>query len=372
MRDVLAELRGWLESGQPFTVVTVTRTWQSAPRPAGAVMGVNAGGQVVGSLSGGCVEGSAYELAKEVLADGVPRTAHYGVTGSDAAAVGLACGGEIDVLARRVDPAQTSGQVLARTLAAIAADDGVVLATIATPEDGSAGATLAVGRDWAQGSLGNERLDSTLVADARARLDAGETGISTYGPQGERGADDLEVFLSVHARRPRMIVAGAIDFAVAVCRLGAFLGYDVTLVDARGVFATRQRFPDADRVVVSWPHRYLQAEIDAGQVESSSAVIVLTHDHKFDVPMLEVALRSAAGYVGAMGSRRTHDERVDRLRELGLSAAELARLRSPIGLDLGGRTPQETAVSILAEVIAQRRGGALLPLSQCEGPIHRG
>lgn len=371
MRDELAELRSWLATGAPFTIVTVVRTWRSAPRPAGAVMAVDADGQVLGSLSGGCVEGTAYDLAKEVLADGVPRAAHYGVSGGDAAAVGLACGGEIDVLARRIDPEHASGRTLSRTLAAIADDEAVVLATLVTPQHPGTGRTVAVGRSWTQGSLGAERLDHSVIADARARLDAGDTGTCTYGPQGERGADDLEVFLSVHAPRPRLIVAGAIDFAAAVCGLGGFLGYDVTLVDARGVFATRQRFPDADRVVVQWPHRYLAAEVEAGRIEESAAVVVLTHDHKFDVPLLEVALRCPAGYVGAMGSRRTHAERLDRLRERGLSAAELDRLRSPIGLDLGGRTPQETAVSILAEVIAQRRGGAMMPLSSREGAIHR-
>ncbi|MBK8437951.1 MAG: XdhC family protein [Austwickia sp.] len=371
MRDVLPELREWLAVGEPFTLVTVVRTWRSAPRPAGAVMAVNAAGEVLGSLSGGCVEGTVYDLAQEVLADGVPRAAHYGVTGSDAAAVGLACGGEIDVLARRVDPADESGQVLDRVLTAIAADEAAVLATLVTPEAPQAGGTIGVGRDWELGSLGQPRLDSSVVADARARLDIGDTGSTTYGPEGERGADDLEVFLSVHAPRPRLIVAGAIDFAAAVCGLGAFLGYDVTLVDARGVFATPRRFPDADRVVVSWPHRYLQAEVDAGRITPSTAIVVLTHDHKFDVPMLQVALRCPARYVGAMGSRRTHDERLERLREVGLTPAELARLRSPIGLDLGGRTPTETAVSIMAEVIADRRGGAALPLSGGAGRIHR-
>lgn len=371
MRDELAELRAWLSAGQPFTLVTVVRTWRSAPRPAGAVMAVNAAGEVLGSLSGGCVEGSAYELANEVLADGVPRAAHYGVTGSDAAAVGLACGGEIDVLARRVVPTGPSGRALTRTLEAVATDEAVVLATVVSPDAPQPAATIAVGRAWVEGTLGTQRLDQSVVADARARLEVGDTGTCTYGPQGERGADDLEVFLSVHAPRPRLIVAGAIDFAAAVCRLGGFLGYDVTLVDARGVFATRQRFPDADRVVVQWPHRYLAAEVEAGRIDPSTAVVVLTHDHKFDVPLLEVALRCPAAYVGAMGSRRTHAERLDCLREQGVTEAELARLRSPIGLDLGGRTPQETAVSILAEVIASRRGGGALPLSQRDGRIHQ-
>jgi xanthine dehydrogenase accessory factor len=169
-----------------------------------------------------------------------------------------------------------------------------------------------------------------------------------------------------------MLVFGAIDFAAAVARAGSFLGYHVTVCDARPVFATNTRFPEADEVVVSWPHKYLKAEQDAARVDARTIVCVLTHDTKFDVPLLEVALRlPEVGYVGAMGSRRTHEDRLARLVEAGLTPAELARLRSPIGLDLGARTPEETAVSIVAEIIARRWGGSGKPLAETVGRIHQ-
>jgi xanthine dehydrogenase accessory factor len=183
----------------------------------------------------------------------------------------------------------------------------------------------------------------------------------------------MRVFVSSFAPKPRMLVFGAIDFAAAVARVGAFLGYQVTVCDARPVFATRSRFPDADEVVVDWPHRYLAAEAEAGRIDGRTVLAVLTHDPKFDVPLLEVALRlPEVAYVGAMGSRRTHDDRLRRLREAGLTDAELARLSSPIGLDLGARTPEETAVSIAAEIVALRWGGDGNRLSAREGPIHHG
>jgi xanthine dehydrogenase accessory factor len=197
-------------------------------------------------------------------------------------------------------------------------------------------------------------------------LAQGVTGVRRYGAHGERRGDELSVFVNSFAPPPRMLVFGAIDFAAAVARTGKFLGYHVTVCDARKVFATRSRFPDADEVVVEWPHRFLAStEIDARTV-----ICVLTHDPKFDVPLLEVALRTPAGYIGAMGSRRTHDDRVARLREVGVTDEELARLRSPIGLDLGARTPEETAVSIAAELIQMRWGGTGRPLSGTDGRIH--
>ena len=197
-------------------------------------------------------------------------------------------------------------------------------------------------------------------------LAQGLTGVRHYGEHGERRLDDLSVFVQSFAPPPRMLVFGAIDFAAAVARAGKFLGYRVTVCDARPIFATNARFPDADEVVVDWPHRYLaQTPID-----SRTVICVLTHDPKFDVPVLEVALRTPAGYIGAMGSRRTHDDRLARLREAGLTEDELARLRSPIGLDLGARTPEETAVSVAAELIQLRWGGSGQPLTATTGRIH--
>ena len=235
---------------------------------------------------------------------------------------------------------------------------------------GRIGARRVIWADAARpsgGSLGGgERLDAAADDDVRGMLAQGLTGIRRYGEHGERLGEELAVFVNAFAPPPRMLVFGAIDFAAAVARVGKFLGYHVTVCDARPVFATRARFPDADEVVVDWPHRFLAgAEVDARTV-----ICVLTHDPKFDVPVLEVALRTPAGYVGAMGSRRTHEDRLDRLRAIGLTEAELARLRSPIGLDLGARTPEETAVSIAAELIQLRWGGTGQALTSTDGRIH--
>jgi xanthine dehydrogenase accessory factor len=218
----------------------------------------------------------------------------------------------------------------------------------------------------ASGTLGSARLDAAVDDDVRGMLAQGLTGIRRYGEHGERRGDALSVFVNSFAPAPRMLVFGAIDFAAAVARVGKFLGYHVTVCDARKVFATASRFPDADEVVVDWPHRFLAAT----DVDARTVICVLTHDPKFDVPLLEVALRTPAGYIGAMGSRRTHDDRLTRLREVGLTEDELARLRSPIGLDLGARTPEETAVSIAAELIQLRWGGTGHPLTSTEGRIH--
>jgi xanthine dehydrogenase accessory factor len=221
--------------------------------------------------------------------------------------------------------------------------------------------------DSVLGDLGSDRLTDAVRDDARGLLEQGHSRVIRYGEHGERRDDAIGVFVASYAPRPRMIVFGAIDFASAVARIGGFLGYRVTVCDARPVFATRSRFPDADEVIVDWPHRYLAAT----EVDERTVVCVLTHDPKFDVPLLELALRMPLAYVGAMGSRRTHDERLGRLRELGLTDSELARLRAPIGLDIGARTPEETAVSVAAEIVADRWGGTGGRLRAAGGPIHR-
>ncbi|NEA07050.1 XdhC/CoxF family protein, partial [Streptomyces sp. SID10692] len=202
--------------------------------------------------------------------------------------------------------------------------------------------------------------------EARALLDAGRTGPLAIGAEGSRCGRPIELLVESSVPPPRMIVFGAIDFASALVRAGKFLGYRVTVCDARPVFATAARFPEADEIVVDWPHRYL-----AGTgTDARTVLCVLTHDAKFDIPLLEAALRLPVAYVGAMGSRRTHLDREDRLREVGLTDRELARLHSPIGLDLGARTPEETALSIAAEIVAVRRGGSGVPLTGAHTPIH--
>jgi xanthine dehydrogenase accessory factor len=375
VRDILSRITKWWEAGESFGLATVTRTYRSAPRDPGAALAVSAadGHEVVGSVSGGCVEGAVYELSLEVCRTGVPVAQTYGVSDDDAFAVGLTCGGIIDMFVERVEAA--SFPELGEISAAVERGEPVAVATlIAGP--GQLGARRVIwagesGEDdgWhsgASGTLGSARLDAAVDDDVRGMLAQGLTGVRRYGASGERLGDELSVFVNSFAPAPRMLVFGAIDFAAAVARVGKFLGYHVTVCDARKVFATASRFPDADQVVVDWPHRYL-AGLD---VDTRTVICVLTHDPKFDVPLLEVALRTPAGYIGAMGSRRTHDDRLARLRELGLTEAELSRLRSPIGLDLGARTPEETSVSIAAELIQLRWGGTGQALTNTEGRIH--
>jgi xanthine dehydrogenase accessory factor len=229
------------------------------------------------------------------------------------------------------------------------------------------GARVVVTPDSISGTLGRADLDASVVEQARGMLALGTTSVVHVGREGEQRKDELGVFVQSFAPAPRMLVFGAIDFASAVARLGKFLGYHVTVCDARPVFATHKRFPDVDELVVMWPHRYL----DETTVDERTVICVLTHDPKFDVPLLERALRTPAGYIGAMGSRRTHDDRLRRLREVGVSEESLARLSSPIGLDLGARTPEETAVAIAAEIIALRWGGSGQRLTRTDLAIHR-
>jgi xanthine dehydrogenase accessory factor len=364
MHDVLDDVLPWWERSEVFGLATVVATWQSAPRQPGASMAVSAGGEAVGSVSGGCVEGAVYELAQQVMDSGEPVLQRYGVSDDDAFAVGLTCGGILDVFVERVDASRFAQ--LPSVSASIAAQEPVAVATV-VDGPGHVGAHLAVWPDRTEGSLGTPRLDQAVADDVRGMLDHGTTGVLHIGPDGERRLDDLQVFVQSFAPAPKMLVFGAIDFAAAVARVGKFLGYRVTVCDARPVFATRKRFPEADDVVVEWPHKFLERTT----VDGRTVICVLTHDPKFDVPLLEVALRTDAAYIGAMGSRRTHDDRLERLREAGLTEAELARLSSPIGLDIGARTPEETAVSIAAEIVARRWGGTGSRLAATDGPIHR-
>ncbi|MGW5190217.1 XdhC family protein [Kribbella sp. NPDC004138] len=381
MRDVLDRLLTWWQAGESVAVGTVVATFDSAPRPPGAVMLVGPGLEAVGSVSGGCVEGAVYQLGEEILSSGEPVLQRYGVSDESAFAVGLTCGGIIDVFVEKVD--RESFPELGEVAADIAAGRPVAVATVvAHPDPARIGRRLVVrpatapdaeqaSGVLASGGLGSDRADDAVVDDARGLLANGRSETLEYGPDGQRRGEGMRVFVSSFAPVPRMLVFGAIDFAAAVARLGSFLGYRVTVCDARAVFATASRFPFADEVIVDWPHRYLTGEAEAGRIDDRTVVCVLTHDPKFDVPLLEVALRlPQVAYIGAMGSRRTHDDRLKRLREAGLSEAELARLASPIGLDLGARTPEETAVSIAAEIIAQRWGGAGQRLSAAAGPIH--
>lgn len=373
LREVLPELMRWWRAGESVGMGTVVGTWDSAPRPPGASMLVGPDSSAVGSVSGGCIESDVYALAEEVVAAGTPVLQRYGVSDDQAFSIGLTCGGTLDVFVEEVS-VRTFPQ-LGDVFDDVTAGRPVAVATVvAHPDPARVGRRLVVrpGDDaTADGSLGSARADAAVADDVRGLLAAGATELLAYGPDGQRRGEGMQVFVASYAPPPRMLIFGAIDFAAAVARLGSFLGYRVTVCDARGVFATGARFPQADEVVVDWPHRHLAAEAAAGRVDGRTVMCVLTHDPKFDVPLLEVALRLPAfAYLGAMGSRRTSDERRRQLLDAGLTEQELTRLSSPIGLDLGARTPEETAVSIAAEIVSLRWGGRGSRLVDLDGRIH--
>ncbi|MET9890191.1 XdhC/CoxI family protein [Streptomyces sp. NPDC006465] len=369
MLDIAEELHRWVGQGRDFAVATVVAVGGSAPRQPGAALAVDSDGTAIGSVSGGCVEGAVYELCVQALEDGETVLERFGYSDDDAFAVGLTCGGVIDILITPVRSRDTARRtVLATALAASAGGEAAALARVVSGPAELMGHALVVRADGSyEGGFGaHPELDRTVVGEAAAQLDAGRTGTLEIGEQGSRCGAPLTILVESSVPPPRMIVFGAIDFASALVRMGKFLGYRVTVCDARPVFATAARFPDADEIVVDWPHRYLERT----EVDARTVLCVLTHDAKFDVPLLRLALRLPVAYVGAMGSRRTHLDRNERLREVGVTEIELARLRSPIGLDLGARTPEETALSIAAEIVANRRGGSGVSLTGAHTPIH--
>ncbi|MBZ3905409.1 XdhC family protein [Streptomyces griseiscabiei] len=367
MLNIADTLYDWCRAARPFALATVIQVSGSAPLPPGTALAVDADGTAVGSVSGGCVEGAVYELCQQVLADGgTPARARFGYSDDDAFAVGLTCGGEIEVLVQRVDPAAQSH--LTAALDAVRQGRPAAVAQIVDGPERLLGRTLSLLGDGSVcgGTLDGEDENRTVAAQARATLRAGRTARIEVGGDADTCPERLSVLVHTHASRPRMLVFGAVDFAAALSQAGHFLGYRVTVCDARPVFATPTRFPYADEVVVDWPHRYLAAT----EVDARTAICVLTHDAKFDIPLLHLALGLPVAYVGAMGSRRTHAHRLDALREIGVTDDRLARLRSPIGLDLGSHTPEETAISITAEIIAHANDRTGRPLSHSTGPIH--
>lgn len=351
-------LRRWRAEGTRFALATVVRTWRSAPRQPGAAMAVSVDGEVIGSISGGCVEADVYEAAGRVLDSGTAEHLRYGVTDADAFAVGLTCGGEIEVFVEVVDDHHFGD--FDRVLERIRRQEPVAVATWVSGPDRGTHLVLDAESPTGFGDVARvEHRLRPLLGTSGAQL------VEDCDTPADLGSPPL-LFLQSSAPPARMIVFGAVDFAAAMTRLGSFLGYRVTVCDARPVFATAARFPAADEVVVDWPHRYLASQ----DVDATTVLCVLTHDPKFDVPLLEVALRSDAGYIGVMGSRASHADRVRRLREIGVPEADLARLRAPIGLDLGARTPEETAVSIAAEIIAATTGRTGRPLRDLGSAIH--
>lgn len=342
MREVLDSVARWRADGKRVALATVVSVWGSAPRQPGAVMAVSSAGDLAGSVSGGCVEGAVVEAAVEVLAGGGSRLLHFGVSDEEAWAVGLSCGGEIDVFV------ESSPELFQRLSEALAADQLLAQATIVSGSAMGAGMLLwPDGR--AAGSLGSDTLDVRAGAIAEELFPVFGTRRAIVEVDG----DEVELFVRVHAPRPQLVIVGGGHVAEHLVRLAAELDYRTVVVDPRAAFATPQRFAAADRLIQEWPAAAFE-ELD---LHEATSVAVLSHDLKLDVPALAAALASRARYVGALGSRKTQARRAAALREAGVAEKRVARIRSPIGLDLGGRRPDEIALAVLAEIVAVRHGG---------------
>lgn len=360
MRDLLGDLARWHAQGKQIALARVVDLEGSGPRDPGAAMAVSEDGEVIGSVSGGCVEGAVVTEALEVLSTGTPRLVTFGYSDDDAFAVGLTCGGTVHLFIEPLD-------WMDALHAAVRDHRPAVLATV-VDGPGAGDELLLLDGEPPQGQLADPELQRVVQRDAEAALAAGATSVRRYGACGEANEEAVTVFFETYAPPPRLLVFGAVDFTAALVRVAKVLGFHVTVCDAREVFATKARFPLADEVVVDWPHRHL-AEVGAA-LGPRDAVCVLTHDAKFDVPAILAALRTEVGYLGAMGSRRTTEQRAERLREEGVTDEQMERLSAPIGLDLGARTPEETAVAICAEIIAHRTGRQAPRLTDGDGPIH--
>jgi xanthine dehydrogenase accessory factor len=324
VRDLINTLAGWTSAGTRVATATVVSVERSAPRDPGAVLAISERGEMAGSVTGGCVEPAVFEEAREVLAGGPARLRTYGIADEDAFEVGLPCGGTVHVFVDALDPS------MAKELARAVAEERPVarLVPVSGPRAGAERLVFA-----------DDPPDDESGRIAHELLAAGETSLVRVG--------DEDVFIQSFAPRPNMYVFGAVGHADALAEIGRFLDYRVTVCDARAKFVTRERLPNADELVVEWPDRFLEG----APIDERTVICVLTHDHKFDVPLLKAALATPAGYIGAMGSKRTSDERSELLRALGVTDEELARIHAPIGLRIGARTPQEVAVSIAAQLV---------------------
>lgn len=343
MQDIIGQLREWVDDGHPVALAMVVETWGSSPRPVGACMAVRENGSMLGSVSGGCVEGAVVQEALEVLEGGLPRLVRYGVSDETAWDVGLACGGSIEIFIQRFNPDLL--HVLEK-----AANDRQAL-TIVVVLRGPVTHLGAMGifhqEKLLVGTLGEPILQkiNPIVVDAMA---TGESAWKTIEIEGE----SVEIFIHVLPPAPMLIMIGGVHISVALSGIARSLGYRTVVIDPRKNFASQDRFPDIDHLIQSWPEDGL---MEAG-IDSHTAIAVLTHDPKIDDPALLVALRSPAFYIGVLGSRATHAKRVERLREADITNQEVARLRAPIGLDLGGGSPEEIALAIMAEITATRYG----------------
>jgi xanthine dehydrogenase accessory factor len=365
VKELVGDIDQWRRAGRRVAIARVVDIEGSGPRDPGASMAVSEDGEVAGSVSGGCVEGAVMEAALESLATGERSLHTFGYSDADAFAVGLTCGGTIRLF---VEPLEWDAEVQEQLLAALRSDAPVALATVVVGPHAGAKLLYQQG-SGVTGSLGDPDLDRVVTRDLVGELAAGATRVRRYGARGEVGREDVSVFIESFVAPPRMIIFGAVDFTAALVRMGRVLGFKVTVCDARPAFATAARFPLAAAVVVDWPDRYLRG-LDE-KLTPRDVMCVLTHDSKFDVPAIIAALATDVGYIGVMGSRRTHVDRLARLRAEGVDEAGIARLHAPIGLDLGARTPEETAVSICAEIISVRTGRTeIRPLTDSDRPIH--
>jgi xanthine dehydrogenase accessory factor len=353
----------WLDEGRRVVAATLVETVGSAPLDPGAEMLVDDSGRIEGSVTGGCVEGALVEEAQGVLAGAPPRVATYGISDQQAADVGLMCGGTVRVFVHELGEPQR--EMLAVTKEAIEAARPIALTTLL--EGSGAGTKMVVTRDGTVGSLGmTELLDKSVEREAGGFIDQGRSALRRYSRKGEVMGSEIGVAIQAFSLPPSMVIFGAIDFSAALAKIADDIGYRVTIVDAREAFLQSPRFGEHAEVVVDWPDRYLATR----ELGANDAVLVFTHDPKFDEPALLSALQSEAGYIGALGSRRTQAEREQRLRAQGATDDDIARLSAPCGLDLGARTPAETAVAVLAEILALRAGKRGGPLADSSGPIH--
>jgi len=347
VKEILGDIERWRRVGERIALATVVATRRSAPRPVGAKLGVSAGGQLAGSVSGGCVENEVYGVAQEVLGGGQPRLLTYGISDDLALGVGLPCGGEIDVFVE-----EAGEQLLERLQRIVEQERRAVLFTVVEGED--------VGEKWLAIEGEATQAPTALAAEVDDLLRSGRSRALEY--------EGRTVFADVFEPPPCLLVIGAVDTAEALCGAAKQLGWKTIVADARGKFATPERIPSADELFVGWP----DDAFDRLRPDSTTAVVVLTHDDQFDVPALKGALATEAFYVGALGSRRNQEQRRQRLLEAGVPEHALERISGPCGLDIGAVTPAETALSILAEILARRADHTGGPLQTASGRIHAG